>query len=122
MTSNESDLVDQIDLATNQLKAKHGYSAVTILVGGDTTHTMSGIQPQHTKLVRELLEQEIDTIRLNTAIDLLDNKHVLVGAAGIRDLDLPCTEFIPGKPEGKCMGDGHALCEECTEKEVEDDE
>lgn len=42
------------------------------------------------------------------------------GVPGIRDVDHPCSVFLPLKPGeerdrfGQCMTDGHYLCRECV--------
>jgi hypothetical protein len=41
-----------------------------------------------------------------------------VGTPGVRDPDLPCDAFRPGKPGGDCETDGHYLCEECAERRL----
>ncbi|MFA5135367.1 MAG: DUF1653 domain-containing protein [Patescibacteria group bacterium] len=41
------------------------------------------------------------------------------GTAGVRDVNAPCADFRPGKPDGVfCAGDGHYLCRECAELDL----
>ena len=38
------------------------------------------------------------------------------GIPGQRDPEFPCADFKPGTPSyGHCEGDGHYLCDQCTE-------
>jgi len=39
----------------------------------------------------------------------------LLGCPGVRDPDFPCIDFAPGRPLGRCEGDGHYLCRDCKE-------
>lgn len=40
---------------------------------------------------------------------------VMVKQVDPRDDEHPCPEYVPGEPAGTmCMGDGHYLCQECS--------
>ena len=41
--------------------------------------------------------------------------RALIEAPGVRDPEVPCTEYAPGEPtDGGCEGDGHHLCRRCV--------
>jgi hypothetical protein len=50
-------------------------------------------------------------------LNVLNFFHVRIGTHvdGIRDPEHPCSLFELGKPDGRCLSDGHYVCRECTQ-------
>jgi hypothetical protein len=46
------------------------------------------------------------------------------GQPGVRDADAPCDDFDGKAPNGsgRCAGDGHYLCSECSQYKPEDED
>jgi hypothetical protein len=66
---------------------------------------------EHLKLRCKTLSDELRSLVSGEEIDL-EGK---VGDPHVRDPDTPCSEYVPGIPEGDCETDGHFMCCECRE-------